>query len=157
MHSPFHESAFHHGISSSVPNSLPSLMRGGSTGSHPGLTKSGHLMGHLNFDTELAQNVHPHSLPDYHDALVNGIHCHSPSTVASSVNSQSMERINGRQLCRVVSDGHTLELNEGSKFDKFSGCYVLLRWHSRGHMDFNHRLFQCYILSLVIVFLLFYW
>ncbi|KAK4773544.1 hypothetical protein SAY87_028563 [Trapa incisa] len=111
MH-PFHESAFHQGISSSVPNSLPSLMRVGPAGSHPGLARPGHLMGHLTFDSEPAQNVHPHSLPDYHDPLGNGIHGHSPSTIVTPLNSQSMERVNGRQLFRVGSDGNTLEANE---------------------------------------------
>lgn len=127
MHSQFLESAFHHGISSSVPNSLPSLMSVGSIGSHPGLTDSAHSMGHLKFDSEPAQNVHPHSLPDYHDALVNGIRCHSPSTMVSSINSQSMERIDSRQLCRVGSNGHTLELNEGGKSDIHFKCSVMLR------------------------------
>lgn len=116
------ESAFHHGISSSVPSSLPSLMRVRSIGSRPG-----HLMGHLEFDIRPAQNIHPHSLPNYHDALVNGIHCHSPSTLLSSINNaQSMDRISNRQLSTVGSNGHNLELNEGGKFDKFFERYVLL-------------------------------
>ncbi|XP_031400459.1 protein MEI2-like 4 isoform X2 [Punica granatum] len=112
MRSSFLESAFHPGVSSSVPNSLPSLMRAGSVGSHPGLADSGHSMGHLKFDIRPTQNIHPHSLPDYHDALVNGIHCSSPSTMVSTINSRSMERIDNRQLCRVGSNGRTLELKE---------------------------------------------
>lgn len=120
MHSPL-ESAFHRGIPSSVPSSLPSLMRVGSIGRHPGS-----LMGNLQFDIRPAQNIHPHSLPDYHDALVNGIHCHSPSTMLSSINSQSMDRISNRQLSTVGSNGHNLELNEGGKFDQFLERYVLL-------------------------------
>ncbi|KAK4791166.1 hypothetical protein SAY86_031579 [Trapa natans] len=111
-HPPFHESAFHYGISSSVPNSLPSLMKVGSTGSQSGLAKSGHLIGHLKFDTEPAQNAQPHSLPDYHDPLGSGIHGLSPSIIVPSLNSQSMERSNDRPLLRVGSNGHTSELNE---------------------------------------------
>ncbi|OWM76281.1 hypothetical protein CDL15_Pgr009927 [Punica granatum] len=56
MHSSILESAFHPGVSSSVPNSLPSLMRAGSVGSHPGLADSGHSMGHLKFDIRPTQN-----------------------------------------------------------------------------------------------------
>lgn len=121
MHSPFLESAFHHSISSSVPNNLPSLMSVGSIGSHPGLTESAYLK----FDDRMAENVHPHSLPDYPDALMNGIHLQSSNTMVSSISSQSMDRVDETQLCRVGSNGRSLEVNGGGKFDKFCECYIL--------------------------------
>ncbi|KAK4780047.1 hypothetical protein SAY87_016153 [Trapa incisa] len=102
---PYGESA--NGISSSVPNSLPSSMKVGLIGSQPGLTESCYSMGH-------SEDIHPHSPSNYHDTLTNGIHCHLPSTMLSS-NSQSMDRTNIRQLNTAVSNGDSLEHNEGAK------------------------------------------
>ena len=107
--SPFIENLFHHGISSSVPNSLTSLVRVQSS-----LSESGHSQGHLKLEFQGTPNFHPHSLPEYHDALTNGASCNSPS-MASNISIRPLERIENRQFCRVSSNGHPLELNDAGK------------------------------------------
>ncbi|XP_030539442.1 protein MEI2-like 4 [Rhodamnia argentea] len=111
--SPFLEAAFHQGISSSVPSSLPSLMRVGSVGNYPGITESGYSKGQLSFDVQPAAGIHPHSLPEYHDGLSNGIPCNSSNIMGANFNQIPPERMDHRQLCRVGSEGHSLGLNEG--------------------------------------------
>ncbi|KAJ4720316.1 Protein MEI2-like [Melia azedarach] len=111
--SPFVEPAFHLGISSSVPNSLPSLGRMESIGTPSGLAESGHLLGPLKFDIRSTPSPHPHSLPEYHDGLTNGAHCHSSGPMAANINSKPSEIIDSRQLSRVSSNGHSIGFNEG--------------------------------------------
>lgn len=131
------DTAFHHGISSSVPNSLPSLVRVESVGNQSGVTESSHPSGPLKFDVHGSPAFHPHSLPEYHEGLANG--APSPGTVAATVNPRPTERIENRQFCRVNSNGHSIDLNEGGKcqffFFKFIVylClyYLLWSWWSR--------------------------
>ncbi|XP_057485923.1 protein MEI2-like 4 [Actinidia eriantha] len=104
--SPFIENLFHHGISSSVPNSLPSLVRVQSS-----LSESGRSQGHLKLEFQGTPNFHPHSLPEYQDVLTNGAPCNSPS-MASNISIRPSERIENRQFCRVSSNGHPIELND---------------------------------------------
>lgn len=106
--SPLLESGFNHGISSSVPNGLQSLSRVGSIGNQPGLAKSIQLPGHLKFDIRGTSPLHPHSLPEYHDGFINP---GSPGVMAANINPMQ-ERIDNRQLHRVSSNGHSMELNE---------------------------------------------
>ncbi|KAE8023783.1 hypothetical protein FH972_009446 [Carpinus fangiana] len=112
VHSPSTEAAFHHGISSSVPNSLPSLVRVESVGNQPGLADSGCSPGQLKFDIQGTTNFHPHSLPEYHDGLTNGVHLNSPGRMTANINPSPPEIFDNRQLPRV-SNGHSVELNEG--------------------------------------------
>lgn len=58
---PSPETAFFHGVSSSVPNSLPSLVRVKSADNRCEVTESG-SPGQLNFDSQAAPAFHPHSL-----------------------------------------------------------------------------------------------
>ncbi|KAG2706426.1 hypothetical protein I3760_05G103400 [Carya illinoinensis] len=106
------ETAFNHGISSSVPNCLPSLVRLGSVGNQPGLTESAHSLAQLKFDIRGTTTFHPHSLPEYHDGLTNGIHLNSPGTMTTNINPSPPERFDNRQLHRLNSNAHPIELNE---------------------------------------------
>lgn len=115
IHSPSKEAAFHHGISSSVPNSLPSLVRVESVGNQPGLADSGRSPGQLKFDIRGSTNFHPHSLPEHHDGLTNGVHLNSPGTMTANINPSPPEIFDNRQLHRVSSNGQSVELNEAGK------------------------------------------
>ncbi|GMP82180.1 hypothetical protein CsSME_00036611 [Camellia sinensis var. sinensis] len=108
--SPFLENVFNHGISSSVPNSLPSLVRVESLGNQSSLHESGHSQGQLKFEFQGTPNFHPHSLPEYHDGLTNGAPCNSLG-MAANIISRPTERIENQQFCRLSSNGHPLELN----------------------------------------------
>lgn len=110
---PLLESAFHHGISSSVPNSLPSLVRVESCGNQSSFAESGHLQGQLKFDIQGTPTLHPHSLPEYHDGLTSGVHCNPPGPMAVNVNHMPPEIIDNRQIPRVNSNGHSIEYNDG--------------------------------------------
>lgn len=120
--SPFLEAAFHQGISSSVPSSLPSLMRVGSVGNYSGIPDSGYTKGQLAFDIRPAAGIYPHSLPEHHDGLANGIPCNSSNIIGANFNQIPPERVDHRQLCRVGSEGHSLGLNEGGKYVSQECC-----------------------------------
>ncbi|KAH7516812.1 hypothetical protein FEM48_Zijuj10G0174400 [Ziziphus jujuba var. spinosa] len=113
IQTPSLDTAFHHGISSSVPNSLPSLVRVESVGNQSSVTDSTHSLGPVKFDVHGTPAFHPHSLPEYHDGLTNGSHCNSPGTATATVNPRPPERIDNRQFCRVNSNGHSIDLSEG--------------------------------------------
>ncbi|ONI29799.1 hypothetical protein PRUPE_1G215400 [Prunus persica] len=106
------ENMFHHGISSSVPNGLSSVMRAESVGNLSGPTESTHSPGSLKFDIHGTPAFHPHSLPEYQDGLTNAVNCSSPGTVSASINARPQERIDNRHLTRVSSIGRSIELNE---------------------------------------------
>ncbi|XP_059656531.1 protein MEI2-like 4 [Cornus florida] len=110
--SPFPENTFNQGISSSVPNSLPSPVRLESVGNQSSFTESGHSHGQLKFDFHDMPNFHPHSLPEYHDGLTAGAPCNSPG-MAANISVRSLDRIENRQFCGTSSNGHSIELNEG--------------------------------------------
>lgn len=109
------ENMFHHGISSSVPNGLSSVMRAESVGNLSGPTESTHSPGSLKFDIHGTPAFHPHSLPEYQDGLTNAVNCSSPGTVSASINARPQERIDNRHLTRVSSIGRSIELNESGK------------------------------------------
>ncbi|KAH1053097.1 hypothetical protein GLYMA_08G257400v4 [Glycine max] len=107
---PSPETAFFHGVSSSVPNSLPSLVRVKSADNRCEVTESG-SPGQLNFDSQAAPAFHPHSLPEFHDGLANSVH-HIPPEVAANINLKTQERIDNMQFCQVNSNGRFMEFNE---------------------------------------------
>lgn len=123
IHAPSVETAFHHAISSSVPNSLPSLVRVESVGNQPGLTESGRSPGQLKFDIGGTTSFHPHSLPEYHDGLSNVVHLNSPGTMTGNINSSPPERFDNRQLRRVSLNGHPIELSEAGKCNRSLGAF----------------------------------
>ncbi|KAL3511505.1 hypothetical protein ACH5RR_030906 [Cinchona calisaya] len=110
---PFFDNAFHHGVSSIAANSLPSLIRVGSSGNHANVSESGHSQGEMNFEFRGVPNFHPHSLPDYHDGSGNGVSCNSPGHMSSNISARPSEMIENPQFCRVGSSGHPVELNDG--------------------------------------------
>nr|XP_023871770.1 protein MEI2-like 4 isoform X2 [Quercus suber]POE86694.1 protein mei2-like 4 [Quercus suber] len=112
VQAPSMETALHHAISSSVPNSLPSLVKLESFSNQIGLAESGRSPGQLKFDIRGTPTFHPHSLPESHDGLTNGVQLHSPGTVNPNINPSPPERFDNRQLRRVSSNGHPVELNE---------------------------------------------
>ncbi|XP_009378802.2 protein MEI2-like 4 isoform X1 [Pyrus x bretschneideri] len=105
------ENAFHFGVSSRVPNSLPSVLRAESVGNQSGFVESVHSPGSLKFDIRGSPASHPHSLPEYHGGLTNSVNCSSPGNV--SINARPTERNDNRHFPRVSSNGHSFELNEG--------------------------------------------
>ncbi|XP_027098705.2 protein MEI2-like 4 isoform X1 [Coffea arabica] len=110
--SPFFDNAFHH-VVSSAPNSLPSLTRAGSSGNHTRDGESSHSQGEMKLELRSVPNYHPHSLPDYHDGLGNGISCNSPGHMSSNISARPSEMIENTQFCRFGSKGHPVELNDG--------------------------------------------
>ncbi|TKY64962.1 MEI2 4 [Spatholobus suberectus] len=107
---PSPEIAFVHGVSSSVPNSLPSLVRVKSVDNRCEIIESG-SPGQLNFDIQAASAFHPHSLPECHDSLATSVH-RVPPEVAANINLKTQERIDNMQFCQVNSNGRFMEFNE---------------------------------------------
>lgn len=114
IQAPSIESVFHHGISSSVPNSLPSLARVESVGNQPVL-ESGRSPGQLKFDIQGTSTFHPHSLPEYHNGLTNGVHVNSPGIITANISPSQPERFDNWQFHRASSNGHPIELKEAGK------------------------------------------
>lgn len=112
--SPLVGNMFHHGISSSVPNSLPSLVRVESLGNQSSLPEVGHAQGQPKIEFQISPNFQPHSLPEYHDVLTNGAPYNSPG-ISANISVRPSERIENRQFCRVSSNGHPLELSDAGK------------------------------------------
>lgn len=89
-HSPVLDNVIQSGESSSVSNSLPSLVRVESRNqSHIG--ESGHLRTHLKFELHSMPNLHTHSLP-----------FGSPSDMAANISSRTPEILDNQQLHRVA-------------------------------------------------------
>jgi hypothetical protein len=118
IQAPFLKSALHHGISSSVPNSLSSLLRVESAGNQTGFAELSHSPGQLKFDIQGAPNFHPHSLPEY-DGLNSGVHCNSPGAMTANINPRPLERIYTQQLARMSSNGNPIEFSEGGKCNEY--------------------------------------
>ncbi|XP_061989881.1 protein MEI2-like 4 isoform X1 [Rosa rugosa] len=106
---PSFENMFH-GISSSVPNSLSSMMRVESAVSQSGHTESIHSASPLKFDIHGSPAFHPHSLPEYHNGLTNGINCNSTGSVSASINVRPPDN----RHFTGVSSGHSRELNDSA-------------------------------------------
>ncbi|THF98088.1 hypothetical protein TEA_012736 [Camellia sinensis var. sinensis] len=77
---------FHHGISSSIPNSLPSLVRVELLGNQSGLPEPPLSPGQPKIEFQGTPNFHPYSLPEYQDGLINGAPCNSPGMDANFLN-----------------------------------------------------------------------
>ncbi|XP_044508153.1 protein MEI2-like 4 isoform X2 [Mangifera indica] len=100
------------GISSSVPNSLPSLVRVDSVVPQSGLAEFDHSLSPLKFGVQTISSFHPHSLPEYHAALVNGAQCNSPGPISANVNFKPPEITDNCQFSRVGSYGHSFGFGE---------------------------------------------
>ncbi|XP_022148893.1 protein MEI2-like 4 isoform X1 [Momordica charantia] len=112
IRAPSLETVLHHGISSSVPSSLPSVMRSESIGNQSSFIDSGHSPSQLKLGIRAASAIHPHSLPEHPDGLNNNVHCNSVNTIAGNISLRPPERADSRQLCGVNFNGRSIELNE---------------------------------------------
>ncbi|KAH8521631.1 hypothetical protein H0E87_002611 [Populus deltoides] len=139
IQAPFLKSALHHGISSSVPNSLSSLLRVESAGNQTGFAELSHSPGQLKFDIQGAPNFHPHSLPEY-DGLNSGVHCNSPGAMAANINPRPLERIDTRQLARMSSNGNPIEFSEGVFGSAQNGSCPLTGHHYIWGNSYHHQL-----------------
>ncbi|KAK1319069.1 Protein MEI2-like 4 [Acorus calamus] len=115
--SPFMDSAFH-GISSSVPHTLSSTLRGAPVGNHgnpSSLMDSTHSLGQMKYSLQSVPTLHPHSLPEYHDGIGNSVAYNSPSMASAmgmNINSRPSEGIDNGHFHR----GGSGSLN-GRSFD----------------------------------------
>ncbi|OVA17369.1 RNA recognition motif domain [Macleaya cordata] len=111
--SQFVENGFHHGLSSSVPQSFPSPVRVASIGNQSGIGEPSPSLGQMELGFRGMPSFHPHSLPEYHDGLANGIPYSSSSTMAANISPLTSEELDNRHIRRVGSNAHSIELNEG--------------------------------------------
>lgn len=84
-------------MSSSVPNSVSSLTRVGSVGNQSNISESP-SQGEMKFDFHALSNLHPHSLPDYHDRIGNGVSRNPSSAISSSMSARASELIENHKL-----------------------------------------------------------
>ncbi|XP_045798291.1 protein MEI2-like 4 [Trifolium pratense] len=99
-----------HGISSSVPSTLPSVIKVKSVGNQCEFTESSSPV-QLNFDTQAALAFHPHSLPERRHGFTNDVH-HNPLEVTGNINLKTQERIDNMQFCQVKSNGPFMDFDE---------------------------------------------
>ncbi|KAI4383634.1 hypothetical protein MLD38_009446 [Melastoma candidum] len=109
---PFLGSTLHHGVSSSVPSSLPSLLRVESVGKQSGFVKPIQPNGQHKYNIPATSNFHPNSLPEYQDPL-GGIHAIPTSPVNGNVTAGPPLITNSRHMARPGNDGHPLDVNQG--------------------------------------------
>lgn len=114
------------GISSSVPNSLPSLVRVDSVVPQSSLAEFDHSLSPLKFSVQTISSFHPHSLPEYHDALVNGAQCNSLGPISANVNFKPPEITDNCQFSRVGSSGHSFGFGEQGKCHGITWHYLYL-------------------------------
>ncbi|KAJ6842225.1 protein MEI2-like 4 isoform X2 [Iris pallida] len=117
---PFVETT-NHGISSSVPQNISSPARVASLGSHRNPAchgESGHSLGQVKFGFQGVPIMHPHSLPQHHDGMTNGIPYSSSTMPAMAMNINSRHGEGFDNYVHRVGSGsitnHSLEHNEGA-------------------------------------------
>ncbi|XVF08601.1 hypothetical protein REPUB_Repub07fG0017000 [Reevesia pubescens] len=101
---------------SSVPINLASPARVAPIGKQLSLREPNHSVDEMKFANQGVQSFHPHSFPEYHDSLANGIPFNSSSTItdmASSVGSMMAEGLDNRHILGSSSNGHLMEPNAG--------------------------------------------
>ncbi|XP_020246052.1 protein MEI2-like 4 isoform X3 [Asparagus officinalis] len=115
--SPLLDSAVH-GICSSVPQNISSPVRVASVGNHINPSVNGeisHSLRQVKFGFQGLPNMHPHSLPEYHEGLSNGSPYNSSSAMPAmsiNINSRPGEGIDHRYIQRVGSgslNSHSFE------------------------------------------------
>ncbi|KAJ7957173.1 Protein MEI2-like 1 [Quillaja saponaria] len=108
----FIENAFHR--NSSVPNTLPSPLGLTSAGKILGVSESNNFIEGRKFSP--IPSHHPHSFPEYHDSLANGISFNSPSAMedlASNIGLRMTEAVDHRNIQGMSSTRNLVELNGG--------------------------------------------
>ncbi|XP_051116254.1 protein MEI2-like 4 isoform X2 [Andrographis paniculata] len=96
---------------SSASNSLPSQARVEPV-SRPGITKPTHIPNLLKYELPGIPNLHPHSLPEYHDGLANGLPYGSANNIASNISPRLSQMIDTQQFRRVNSNGLAIEMTD---------------------------------------------
>ncbi|KAG4116895.1 hypothetical protein ERO13_D12G195900v2 [Gossypium hirsutum] len=102
--------------SSTVPINLASPARVAPIGQKLSLREPNHSMDEMKYANHGIPSFHPHSLPEYHDSLANGIAFNSPSTItnmASSASSMMAEGLDNRHVRGASSNGHLIEPTAG--------------------------------------------
>ncbi|KAK9021206.1 hypothetical protein V6N11_011206 [Hibiscus sabdariffa] len=102
--------------SSTVPINLASPARVAPIGKKISLLEPNHSMDDMKYANQGVPGFHPHSFPEYHDSLANGIALNSPSTItnmASSASSMMAEGLENRHVRGASSNGHLIEPNAG--------------------------------------------
>ncbi|KAF6156722.1 hypothetical protein GIB67_010994 [Kingdonia uniflora] len=114
--SPFLENEFHHALSPSIPQSLPSPSIVGSSMNQTGLSEPKYALGQMEFGFQRMPSYHPHSLPDFHhNGLASSLPFSSPGTITSgavNIRPIPLEGTDNRHLHRVGSNGHSFDVNE---------------------------------------------
>lgn len=100
--------------SSSVPSNIPSPVAVVSISKQYGLNEHHRNMDNIKFNNQCLPSFHPHSLPDYHDGLVNGI-AYTPSSIGSMACNIGSSVTEAGHV-GVGSNGHPMELKGGGKF-----------------------------------------
>ncbi|XP_039069382.1 protein MEI2-like 1 isoform X1 [Hibiscus syriacus] len=101
--------------SSTVPINLASPARVAPIGNKISPLETNHSTDDLKYANQGVPGFHPHSFPDYHDRLANGIALNSPRTItnmASSAGSMA-EGLDNRHARGASSNGHLIEPNAG--------------------------------------------
>jgi len=102
-----------HGTSSSVPNTLPSLIKLKSVGIQWELTESS-CLGQLNIDSQAALAFNPHSLQECCHSFTNAVPCNH-LYVAADINLKTQDRIDKMQFCQVNSNDPFMDFDECGK------------------------------------------
>ncbi|CAL0314677.1 unnamed protein product [Lupinus luteus] len=118
MNEPGVETAFTHGLSSSVPNILPSQVRVKSIDSRCGINEYS-IPGPLNLDIRAASAFHPRSSQECDDA--NGVH-YNPPEMRVNTNLKTRGRTDNMQFCQVNSNAHSMQFNDGAFKSPGNGC-----------------------------------
>ncbi|XP_050376087.1 protein MEI2-like 1 isoform X2 [Argentina anserina] len=100
-------------LSSSVPRTLPSPMRVGSTDNNFCHPDSNHSLNDIKFGNQCIPNFHPHSLPEYHDSLAHGVTSNN-NGATGNVGLRLTEGTDRRHTREMNANGHLLELNGGA-------------------------------------------
>ncbi|XP_022730503.1 protein MEI2-like 1 isoform X2 [Durio zibethinus] len=100
--------------SSSVPINSASPARVAPIGKQLSLLEPNLSLDDMKFANQGVPSFHPHSFPEYHDSLANGIAFNSSSTItdmASSVGSMMAEGLDNRHIRGATSNGPLVEPN----------------------------------------------
>ncbi|KAL8161740.1 hypothetical protein V2J09_013229 [Rumex salicifolius] len=103
---PYGINMFNCDIPSSVHSGLMSPLQVQSPGNQIGLSMSSNSFGQTKFNLSGMRTLHPHSLPDYHDGLANGVTCNSPINMPR-------ERTEKPRFARIGTSGHSFEMGNG--------------------------------------------
>ncbi|KAI4373751.1 hypothetical protein MLD38_011836 [Melastoma candidum] len=130
---PFLRSTLHHGISSCVPSSLPSLVRVESGSKRSGFVEPLQPTGQWKYNIHATPSFHPHSLPEYQDALGRS-QVMPTSTLNGSGNSGPPLITNNWHMSRTSSEVHSLDVKQGAFGSAGSGsCPIPLLQYMWGN------------------------